>query len=60
MPRGHPLSICARLSGKKKTLLYISMGKGDHYYIETRYNDLFAHYNFFLEHFKKNWAEKRV
>ena len=48
MPRGHPLSICARLSGKKKTLLYISREKGDHYYIQTRHNDLFAYNNFSL------------
>ena len=49
MSRGHPLSICARLSGKKKTLLYISREKSGHlYYIQTRHNDLFAYYNFSL------------
>ena len=25
----------------------ISREKGDHYYIQTQYNDLFSHYNFF-------------
>ena len=32
MPRGHSLSIYARFLGKKRTLLYISREKGDHYY----------------------------
>ena len=41
MPRGHSLSIYARFSGKKKTSMYISRGKGDHYYIQTWRNDLF-------------------
>ena len=38
---GHSLIIYARLSGKKKTSVYISWGKGDRYYIQTRYNDFF-------------------
>ena len=41
MPRGHSLSIYARFSGKKRTSLYISWEKGDHYYIQTRHHDLF-------------------
>ena len=41
MSSGHSLSIYARFSGKKRTLLCISREKGDHYYIQTRYNDLF-------------------
>ena len=41
MPRGHSLSIYTRFSGKKRTSLYISREKGDHYYIQTRHNDLF-------------------
>ena len=41
MPGGHSLSIYARFSGKKRTSLYISREKGDHYYIQTRHNDLF-------------------
>ena len=32
-PGGHSLSIYARFSGKKRTSMYISRGKGDHYYI---------------------------
>ena len=27
--------------GKKRTLMYISREKGDHYYIQTRHNDPF-------------------
>ena len=41
MPRGHLLSIYARLSGKKRTSMYISLDTGDRYYIQTRHNDLF-------------------
>ena len=41
MPRGHSLSIYARFSGKKRTSLYISREKGDHYYIQTRHNEFF-------------------
>ena len=41
MHRGHSLSIYARFSAKKRTSLYISREKGDHYHIQTRYNDLF-------------------
>ena len=41
MPRGHSLSISLRFSGKKRTSLYISREKGDHYYIQTRHNDIF-------------------
>ena len=48
MPRGHSLSIYARFSGKKRTSLYISWEKGDHYYIQTRHKDLFSHYNLIL------------
>ena len=41
MHRGHSLSIYARFLAKKRTALYISREKGDHYHIQTRYNDLF-------------------
>ena len=58
MPRGHSLSIYARFSGKKSTSMYISREKGDHYYIQTRRNDLFSHYNLFLGKLKENWPEK--
>ena len=54
MPREHSLSIYARFSGKKRTLLYISREKGDRYYIQRRHNDLFfSHYNLFLGKLKK-------
>ena len=29
------------LSGKKRTSMHISRQKGDHYYIQTRHNDIF-------------------
>ena len=41
MPRGRSLSIDARLSGKKRTSMYISREKGNRYYIQRRHNDLF-------------------
>jgi len=40
-PGGHSLSIYARFSSKTRTSMYISREKGDHYYIQTRHNDLF-------------------
>ena len=58
MPRGHSLSIYARFLGKKKSSLYISREKGDHYYIQTRHNDLFSHYNLFLGKLKEKLARK--
>ena len=55
MPRGHSLSIYARFSGKKRTSLYISRGKGAHFYIQTRHNDLFFPITiFFKENLKKD------
>ena len=47
-PGGTRSDIHARFSGKKRTSMYISRQKGDHYYIQTRHNDLFSHYNLFL------------
>ena len=48
-PGGHSLSIYTCFSGKKRASLYtgISQEKGDHYYIQTRQNNLFSHYNLF-------------
>ena len=36
-----PQYLSALFWGKKRTSLYISREKGDHYYIQTRHNDLF-------------------
>ena len=59
MPRGHSLSIYARFLGKKRTLLHISREKGDHYYIQTRYNDLFCLLqSFFQDNFNEKLARK--
>ena len=51
MPRGRSLNIYARFSGKKRTSMYISRQKGDHYHIQTRHNDPFSNYNLFLGKF---------
>ena len=59
-PGGTRWDIYARFSGKKRTSMYISRQKGDHYYIQTRHNDLFSHYNLFLGNLKKNRPEKRA
>ena len=58
MPRGHSLRIYARSLGKKGTSEYISQKKGDHYYIQTRHNDLLSHYNLFLGKLKEKLARK--
>ena len=59
MPGGHLLSIYALFSGQKRTSMYISQEKGDHYYIQTRHNDLFfSHYNLFLGERKEKLARK--
>ena len=38
--------------------MYISREKGDHYYIQTRHNDLFFHYNDFVGKLKETLARK--
>ena len=38
--------------------MYISREKGDHYYIQTRHNDRFSHYNIFLGKLKEKLARK--
>ena len=58
MPMGDSLSIYACFSGKKRTSMYISREKGDHYYIKTWNNDLFSHYNLFLGKLMKKLAQK--
>ena len=58
MPRGHSLRIYARSLGKKGTSEYISQEKDDHYYIQTRHNDLFSHYNLFLGKLTEKLARK--
>ena len=58
MRRGHSLRIYGRSLGKKGTSEYISQEKGDHYYIQSRQNDLFSHYNLFLGKLKEKLAQK--
>ena len=57
-PGGTRSDIYACFSGKKRTSMYISRQKGDHYYIQTRHNDLFSHYNLFLGKLKEKLARK--
>ena len=38
--------------------MYISREKGDQYYVQTRHNDLFPHYNLFLGILKEKLARK--
>ena len=42
MLRGHLLSTYVNFLGKKRTSVYISREKGNHYYIQTRHNDFLA------------------
>ena len=58
MLKGHSLTIYARFSGKKRTSIYISREKGDHYYIQTTHNDFFSRYNLFLGKLKEKLARK--
>ena len=59
MPREHSLSIYARFLGKKRTSLYISWEKGEHYYVQTWHNVFFFfHYNLFLGKRKEKLARK--
>ena len=59
MPRGQSLRIYARFSGKKRTSLYIFLGKKA---IVVTYKDgtriFFSHYNLFLGKLKEKLARK--
>ena len=59
MPRGHSLSVYMRFLRKKRTLMYISLEKGDHYYIQTWHNHfLQSFYNLFLGKLKETLPQK--
>ena len=58
MPRGHTFSICARFSGQKRTSMYVSGEKDNHYYIQTRHNDLFSLKIFFMGKLEEKLARK--
>ena len=58
MPRGHLFSIYAHFSGKKRTSMYISWEKGDHFYVCTQHNNVFSHYKLFLGKLKEKMAQK--
>ena len=54
MPRWHSLSIYTGFLGKMRTSMIVYRQKGDHYYIQTRHNDLF----FPLQSFsRKTWRK---
>ena len=55
-PGGHSLSIYAGFLGKMRTSMIVYRQKGDHYYIQTRHNDLFSYYNLFLGKLKEKLA----
>ena len=47
---------CPEGQKKKRTSLYISRKKGEHYYIQTQYNNIF--YDLFLGKLNKKLARK--
>ena len=48
-PGGKSMIRCTRLILEIDLSLYISREKGDHYYIQTRNNDIFSHDNLILK-----------
>ena len=58
MPRGHSFSIYACFLGKKRTSMYISWEKGDHFYVHTRHNNVFSHYKLFPGKLEEKLAQK--
>ena len=60
-PGAHLLSIYARFSGKKGTLMYISRERGDHdnlLHANTAQRSVFTDYNLFLGKLKAKLARK--
>ena len=51
MPRGTFAQYLFAFGTKRKLHCIFLGGKGDCYYIQTRHNDLSAHYNLFLRKF---------
>ena len=49
---------CPEGQKKKRTSLYISRKKGEHYYIRTQYNNIFSHYDLFLGKLNEKLARK--
>ena len=62
MSRWYSISIYKSFFGGKRTSMYISREKGDHYYIQKRHNVFFFffffHYNHFLGKLKEKLARK--
>ena len=58
MPRGALTQYLRALFGQKENFNVYFLGKGDYYYIQTRHNDLFSHYNLFLGKLKEKLARK--
>ena len=58
-PEGTRLVFTRAFRAKKRTSLYISREKGDHYYLQTRHNEpFFSHYNLLLQKRKEKLARK--
>ena len=64
MPRGHSLMRLhyifhyMRFSGEKRTSMYISQEKGDHFYIQTQHNNLFFPLQSFSRKTLKKYTQK--
>ena len=58
-PGGTRLVFTRAFRAKKRTSLYISWEKGDHYYIQTRHDEpFFSHYNLLLQKRKEKLVRK--
>ena len=55
---GGTRSVFTRAFGAKENFTVYFSGKDDHYFIQTRRNDLFSHYNLFLRKLKEKLARK--
>ena len=49
---------CPEGQKKKRTSLCISRKKGEHYYIQTQYNNIFSYYDLFLGKLNEKLARK--
>ena len=58
MPSGALVQYLRALFGQKRTSIYISRQKCDHYYTQTRTTIYFSHYNLFLRTLREKSACK--
>jgi len=57
---GTRLLLTLTFSAKKRTSMYISWEKGDHFYIQTRHNDLFFPLQSFLGKLEEKLPKKHA